>query len=112
MAKASERGLLTTFFPGLIEASRGELTVQAQARGTWENPDLGGSVHLTGAGAYFPAAGIELKEVALDGELAGDEIRITSIRARSATLSRTTITRSTRATFRISRRRARLGWRS
>jgi translocation and assembly module TamB len=82
-AKASERGLLTTFFPGLIEASRGELEVQAEARGTWESPNLGGSVRLTGAGAYFPAAGIELKEVALDGELAGDEIRITSIRARS-----------------------------
>jgi translocation and assembly module TamB len=82
-AKVREHGLLTAFFPGLILASRGELEVQAKAGGTWQNPDLGGSVRLSGAGADFPAAGIELKDVALSGTLAGDELRIASFTARS-----------------------------
>ena len=82
-AKVREHGLLTAFFPGLLVASRGELEVQAKAGGTWQNPDLGGSVSLTGAGAYFPAAGIELQDITLHGTLAGDELRIASLTARS-----------------------------
>lgn len=82
-AKVREHGLLTAFFPGLIVASRGDLEVQAKAGGTWQNPDLSGSVRLTGAGAYFPAAGIELQDIALSGTLAGDELRITSFTASS-----------------------------
>ena len=82
-ARAREHGLLPAFFPGLITASRGELEVQARAGGTWRQPDLGGRVRLTGAGAYFPTAGIELKEVALNADLAGDELRITDVTATS-----------------------------
>jgi translocation and assembly module TamB len=82
-AKAREQGLVAAVFPGLVQKSRGELELHAQVGGTWQDPDLAGTVHLSGAGAYFPAAGIELREVALAGELAGDELRITSLSARS-----------------------------
>ena len=66
-----------------MHESRGELEVQAQVGGTWQDPDLAGTVRLAGAGAYLPAAGIELREVSLAGDLAGDELRITSFSARS-----------------------------
>lgn len=82
-AKVREHGLLTAFFPGLIVASRGELEVQAKAGGSWQSPDLSGSVRLTGAGADFPAAGIELKDVSLSGTLAGDDLHIDSFTASS-----------------------------
>jgi translocation and assembly module TamB len=82
-AKAREQGLLAAVFPGLVQKSRGELELHAQVGGTWQDPDLAGTVHLSGAGAYFPTAGIELREVALTGELAGDELRIVSFSARS-----------------------------
>jgi translocation and assembly module TamB len=82
-AKAREQGLLAAVFPGLVQKSRGELELHAQVGGTWQDPDLAGSVRLSGAGAYFPVAGIELREVALAGELAGDELRIASFSARS-----------------------------
>ncbi|HEY7746871.1 MAG TPA: translocation/assembly module TamB domain-containing protein, partial [Desulfuromonadales bacterium] len=82
-AKAREKGLLSAVFPGLVHKSRGELELHAQVGGTWQDPDLTGTVQLSGAGAYFPAAGIELHEVALACELAGDELRIASFHARS-----------------------------
>lgn len=82
-AKVREQGLLSAAFPGLVQKSRGELAVQAQVAGTWQEPQLSGTVRLTEAGAYFPAAGIELREVTLEAELAGDELRIVSYSARS-----------------------------
>jgi translocation and assembly module TamB len=82
-AKARERGMLAAIFPGLVQKSRGELELHARVGGTWQDADLAGSVRLSGAGAYFPVAGIELREVALAGELAGDELRIASFSAQS-----------------------------
>lgn len=82
-AKVREQGLLSAAFPGLVQKSRGELEVQAQIAGTWEEPRFTGTMRLAEAGAYFPAAGIELRQVTLDAELAGDELRIAAFSARS-----------------------------
>lgn len=82
-ATAREQGSLSAAFPGLVQKSRGELEVQGQVAGTWQEPHLSGIMRLTEAGAYFPAAGIELREVTLEAELAGDELRIVSYKARS-----------------------------
>lgn len=82
-AKAREQGLLSAVFPGLVQKSRGVLEVQAQVDGTWQEPNLSGTIKLAEAGAYLPAAGIEIREVTLAGELAGDELRIVSFSARS-----------------------------
>lgn len=82
-AKVREQGLLSAAFPGLVQKSRGELEVQAQVGGTWQEPSLSGTMRLAEAGAYFPAAGIELRQVTLDAELVGDELRIVTFSARS-----------------------------
>jgi translocation and assembly module TamB len=81
--QVAERGMLAAFFPGLVDNSRGSLQLRAHARGTWQQPELSGAIRLSDAGAYFPAAGIVLRDISLDGELAGDELHIRTFRASS-----------------------------
>ena len=78
-----EQGLLSAIFPGLLRESEGELTAQLNIGGTWRSPDLGGRLHLRGAGAYLPAAGIEIGDVEVRAELSGQSVRLVSFSARS-----------------------------
>lgn len=78
-----EMGLLTSIFPGMIQESHGEIDLTLAVDGKWKKPDVSGTALLKKAGAYLPAAGITLKEVALSARLAGDRIFIDSFSAES-----------------------------
>lgn len=78
-----EQGLLSAIFPGLLRESEGELGVQLNVGGTWSSPDPGGWLHLSGAGAYLPMAGIDIEEVDVRAELSGRSLRLVSFSARS-----------------------------
>ncbi|MCM2358481.1 MAG: translocation/assembly module TamB domain-containing protein [Geobacteraceae bacterium] len=78
-----EKGVLTAFFPGLIQESRGELGFDLRLGGQWQEPRFGGNLKLAEAGAYLPTAGIHLKEVQLAATLEKELIRIDSFRAAS-----------------------------
>lgn len=78
-----EDGLLMALLPGVVQESRGTLDIDLRLGGNWQQPDLGGEARLSEAGAYLPAAGIRLQEVAIQARLAGEEIRVESFRVRS-----------------------------
>lgn len=81
--QVQEKGLLTALFPGFIQESSGTLATDLMVNGTWETPQIGGTLRLSRAAAYLPTAGIHLKEVQLSARLAKDQISITSFRADS-----------------------------
>ncbi|QXE92965.1 translocation/assembly module TamB domain-containing protein [Geomonas subterranea] len=81
--KLQEHGFLTAFFPGLVQETRGTLTVDVKAGGTWGDPTANGTLELADAGAYLPSAGITLTGVQLLARLERDEMRIERLRALS-----------------------------
>ncbi|MBJ6800325.1 translocation/assembly module TamB domain-containing protein [Geomonas propionica] len=78
-----EHGFLNTFFPGLVQETRGTLSVDLKAGGTWGAPTVNGTLQLADAGAYLPSAGITLTGVELLARLEHDEMRIERLRALS-----------------------------
>jgi translocation and assembly module TamB len=78
-----EQGMLAAVFPGLLRETQGELQGTLTVGGTWRQPALGGQADLSGAGAYLPAAGIQLAQVTARIELAGETVRLASFAARS-----------------------------
>ena len=78
-----ERGIVSSFFPGLIEESRGQLAFELTRLGTWEAPDVKGRIKLDNASAYLPVTGTRIKEVALDASFVQDRIELTSFTALS-----------------------------
>lgn len=79
--RVEERGLLTAFFPGLVQESHGDLDLDLKAGGTWGNPSLTGTLELSKAGGYLPSAGIRLSELQLSAQLEQDSIVIDRYRA-------------------------------
>ncbi|MGW8313694.1 MAG: translocation/assembly module TamB domain-containing protein [Desulfuromonadales bacterium] len=69
-------GILSAFGPWLFQDIHGESDVDIAAQGTWEKPDLSGRISLSNGGAYLPIAGIQLKDIQLQSELAGDKLKI------------------------------------
>ncbi len=82
-ADVQEKGLLTSLFPGLVQESHGSLRIAGGTDGTWENPEFRGTVHLKDAGAYFPAAGITVKDIVLRGYFGKDTIVLDMFTAKS-----------------------------
>jgi len=78
-----EKGIVSAFFPGLVEESKGKLNFEVTRSGTWEVPDVQGNIRLENAGAYLPSAGIRIKDVGLEALLTKDRIDITFFRSRS-----------------------------
>jgi translocation and assembly module TamB len=78
-----ERGIVSSFFPGLVEESRGQLTFEVVRAGTWETPDIKGRIKLENAAAYLPATGTRIKEVAADASFVQDRLELTSFAASS-----------------------------
>ncbi|HEY3277066.1 MAG TPA: translocation/assembly module TamB domain-containing protein [Syntrophorhabdaceae bacterium] len=78
-----EKGLITAFFPGFVRESHGRLDIKATAAGTWQRPGLKGNLILSGAGAYLPAAGVELKDVSARAEVTEDRVTLTSLEIHS-----------------------------
>lgn len=81
VGQAREKGLVTALFPKMVQESFGELNVDINLGGTWEQPDISGNLKLARAGAYLPDAGIHLKDIELTARLEKDLIRIDSFRA-------------------------------
>ncbi|OPY83552.1 MAG: Translocation and assembly module TamB [Syntrophorhabdus sp. PtaU1.Bin153] len=78
-----EKGVVSAIFPGLVEESRGKLSFDVARAGTWEAPDVRGSIRLENAGAYLPSAGIKIKDMGFEALLGKDRIDIASFRSRS-----------------------------
>jgi translocation and assembly module TamB len=78
-----ESGMLTALFPGLVRETHGEVDLDLRAGGAWKEPEIGGTMRLSKAGAYLPAGGITVKDVAFTARLAGDSIVVDSFHAAS-----------------------------
>ena len=76
-----EQGIIAALFPGLIRKSSGDLAAELEIGGTWQVPQVGGTLRLSKAGAYLPGIGIHLKDVRLAAHLEKNLIRIDSFRA-------------------------------
>jgi translocation and assembly module TamB len=82
-AQVQEKGLVQALLPGWIQESQGTLGLNLTANGTWKEPRMEGRLKLIGAAAYLPTAGVHVKELGAEVLFTGDQIRITSFRARS-----------------------------
>lgn len=78
-----EKGVVSAIFPGLIEETQGQISFNVAASGTWQTPDYKGWLRLEKAGAFLPTAGIHIKDMGMEAELAKDHINITSFQAYS-----------------------------
>lgn len=78
-----EKGIITALFPGSVRETTGEIDTELSVGGTWEEPQFGGKLSVTGGGAYLPAAGIRLKDIQLSAHLDKNLILIDSFRALS-----------------------------
>ena len=76
-----ELGIITAFFPGLVQETHGEMAYDLHAGGTPAAPKLGGDLRLSKAGAYVPSAGIRISDLQLKAILANDRIIIETLRA-------------------------------
>jgi translocation and assembly module TamB len=78
-----EEGLVATLLPGIVQETRGLLRVNLVVSGVWRQPEFSGVLRLSEAGAYVPAAGIELKEISLEAELQKDRVELTALSVKS-----------------------------
>jgi translocation and assembly module TamB len=82
-ADLQEEGLLAAFLPGLVQETSGRVEADLQVSGSWAEPELGGRLRLSEAGAYLPAAGIHLRGLLLEMQLAAEEIHIETLQVQS-----------------------------
>jgi len=78
-----EKGLLPVFLPGIVQESQGQINLNLRGSGTWEKPNLMGSLKLEKAGGYLPGVGILLKDISAEAQWMKDQIRLSSIKIRS-----------------------------
>ncbi len=82
-AHMREQGLLEMLLPGLAEDIAGELALDAQVEGTWQDPRWQGDFSLTQAGATLPAAGLVLDEIEVAGRIIERRIEVERLQLRS-----------------------------
>jgi translocation and assembly module TamB len=78
-----EHGVISALMPGIVQEAKGILSIDAFAKGTWQQPGFSGNIALRDAGAYLPAAGIRLEKVRAEAALEGDTIHVRQVRAES-----------------------------
>ena len=78
-----EQGLVASLFPGMVQETRGRLSLNLDLSGTWRQPEFAGQLKLSDAGAFVPAAGIELKEIVLEAELQKDRVELVAFSVKS-----------------------------
>lgn len=81
--RAQERGILSAIIPGMVEETRGNLDLNIRAEGTWDKPNLQGTLQLANAGANIPALGIRVEDLSSRWKFGNGKIQVESIRARS-----------------------------
>ncbi len=74
-----ERGLVALLLPGVVQESHGSLVVDLIAGGEWQQPSLTGRLKLAEAGAYLPAAGIELKDLGVTADFSDDRMQFSEL---------------------------------
>lgn len=79
--RVQERGVLTSFLPGIVQETHGDLAMDLTAGGVWRSPRVEGTLALSNAGAYLPAAGITVSNVQFQAKLKDNLIRIDSFSA-------------------------------
>ncbi len=78
-----EKGLLSAFFPGLVQETSGRMDFSLIAGRTFADPQVNGNLNLSSASAYLPSAGIRLQDVSAEVLFNKDQITITSFLMRS-----------------------------
>ncbi len=78
-----DKGSISTMLPEFVQESFGELDADVVVKGTWQAPQIGGTLQLSKGGAYLPTVGIHLREARIAAHLEKDLIRIDSFRALS-----------------------------
>jgi translocation and assembly module TamB len=78
-----EKGLLGAHLPALAQETQGKLDLDLRLQGTPGAPDLTGRVVLSGAGAYLPGAGIQVRDVRATALFAKDLIKLQDVHAAS-----------------------------
>jgi translocation and assembly module TamB len=78
-----EHGLLTAFFPGVVQETEGDLQVDLSMNGTWKKPLWHGTMRLQDATAYLPSAGIRLEDVRTVVKFDRERILVDTLSARS-----------------------------
>jgi translocation and assembly module TamB len=81
--RAQEKGLLSAIFPGMVEETRGNMDLDFKADGTWDKPNLQGTLQLSDAGANVPALGIRIEDLSSRWQFGNERIQVESLRARS-----------------------------
>lgn len=81
--RMKEKGLLTSMFPGLIQETHGRIELNAKINGIWKQPHYEGEIKLSDAGAYFPTAGITIKDISAEANISGNKIVIENFYAKS-----------------------------
>jgi translocation and assembly module TamB len=81
--RLQEKGLLGAHLPAFAQETKGDLDLDLHLEGTPHAPALSGRVVLSGAGAYLPASGIQVREVHLTALLDKDRIRLQDLHAAS-----------------------------
>ncbi len=74
-----EQGLLSAMLPGLVRETKGQLQVTLHLSGSARQPTIRGTLQLDQAGAYLPATGIQVRDIALKASLAGDRILLDNL---------------------------------
>ncbi|SHJ61383.1 autotransporter secretion inner membrane protein TamB [Malonomonas rubra DSM 5091] len=82
-ARLQELGLFSILFPGQLQESSGQLKVDLQLGGFWQQPQLQGDVRLFDAQAYLPGPGIQLNDVELSGRFDRQLFSLDSFQLRS-----------------------------
>jgi translocation and assembly module TamB len=78
-----ESGLVSSFFPGLVQESSGDLALDLRISGTAEEPEPSGSLRLKNAAAYLPSTGIHLKGLSVSANLEKNRIVIDTFQVSS-----------------------------
>jgi len=82
IADSTDLSLVEAFTRNLRRVG-GTLRADVEVAGTWDRPELRGSVHLQGVSATVPGLGVRYTDVNVSARLAGDSIRVDSLFARS-----------------------------
>ncbi|MDA3902475.1 MAG: translocation/assembly module TamB domain-containing protein [Desulfuromusa sp.] len=82
-AHLQELGLLSIVFPGRVQESHGQLKLDLQLAGSWQQPNLLGNFHLFDAGIFLPTVGVQLNEIELEGNFAENRVEIAKLQLSS-----------------------------
>ncbi|MDX2479597.1 MAG: translocation/assembly module TamB domain-containing protein [Desulfuromusa sp.] len=84
-AHLQDLGLLPLFFPGSIQNSHGQLKLNLQLTGSWQQPALRGNLHLFDGEVFLPAVGVQVKEIEIQSNFIENRIEIAKLQLSSGT---------------------------